>query len=839
MAGRPPQERVIDTYTHEEYKRINNPMAGVAQYDTEETSETQYTYDPHIDPTLEWAGKDEHEQFVVPTSSIHIHESIKPSKIISSLQKEQADTDPLQGVLFGETVQEETARRTQAIEFYKHGVDWTNRLIAGDSLTVMNSLLQKEGMGGQVQMVYIDPPYGINYKSNFQVTTNNTSVSSVDKDSSIDSAPEQITAFRDTWELGIHSYLTYLRDRIKLAHELLADSGSIFIQISNANVHFIRNLCDEVFGYDNFMSQISYATTSGAGSPNALTSLSSVTNYLVWYAKDKSKVKYHQLYREKSFGGDGSSSYGSIELSDGTRMSISEWEKSEKRDFDYAHRPYGSRVFSFDNLKSQSSSNATSYEFEYKGVTYSPGKSYWKTNREGMERLIENNRIGLSPSGSIYYIRYFDDFPYYPITNMWNDVSSSFMEKYYVVQTNSKIIERCMLMCTDPGDLVLDPTCGSGTTAYVAEKWGRRWITIDTSRVAIEVAKKRLMCSTYDYYKLADPDCGVDDGLLYEQAQHVTLRSIARGEEPESEILYDRPLVDKTRIRVSGPFTVEAVPSPVVISPSDEVKINFGDEEQLDWQEELKATGILDRNGNRIRFSRVDMLEGTDYLQAEAETDEEEPRRAVICFGSVTKPMDRRIVDRAMDEASVIKPRPQLLIFAAFQFDPEAGDLINSGVLPGVTCLEVQMNPDLLVTDLKKKQRSSQSFYMVGQPDVELLPLARGKNKWKVELNGFDYYDMKSGAIISGSSKNIAMWMLDEDYDGMCFEPEQVFFPRSAGGWGSLAKSLKAEIDPARMKAYEGTTSLPFTALPDTRIAVKIVDERGTESIRVITVKEQ
>lgn len=457
-----------------------------------------------------------------------------------------------------------------------------------------------------------------------------------------------------------------------------------------------------------------------------------------------------------------------------------------------------------------------------------------------MSRLIAAGRVGLKDTGSIGYVRYFDDFPYYPITNMWTDTVSAFMsDKVYVVQTNNKVIERCMLMCTDPGDLVLDPTCGSGTTAYNAEKWGRRWITIDTSRVAVEIAKKRLMSATYDYFKLADSARGIDSGLVYEQAAHVTLRSIARGEDPEVETLYDRPLIDKERIRISGPFTVEAVPSPVVISPSEEVRVNFGDETQIALQDELKATGIIDKNGNRIRFSRVDLLEGTSYLQAEGETEEEIPRRAVICFGSATKPLDRRFVDRAMEEAAIVKPKPQLLVFAAFQFDPEAGDLINAGVLPGTTCLQVQMNPDLLVTDLKKKQRTSQSFYMVGQPDVEIAPLNKDRNQWQVEVKGFDYYDMKSGDIKSGAAKDIAMWMLDEDYDGMCFEPEQVFFPKNTGGWGKLAKNLKAEIDPDRMKAFEGTKSLPFTAAVNTRVAVKIVDLRGIESIRVLTIKER
>lgn len=828
-------ERVVDAYTHDEFKRVNNPGAGMAQYDTEQSEPGRYAYDPHFDPMLVWSGKAEHDEVEVPTTSIHIHESVKPSKIISRVQRHTSRDNPLQPALFGMTAREETELRNQAIEFYEHGVAWTNRLIAGDSLGVMNSLIQKEGMAGQVQMVYIDPPYGIGFKSNFQPLVNTPNVVE-GKDDSIDSSPVQLTAFRDTWEMGIHSYLTYLRDRLKLAHELLAETGSVFVQISNANVHHVRELCDEVFGPDNFMSQVSYATTTGAGSPNALTSMPSVTNYLVWYTKDKEKATYHQLYKEKEFGGEGASSYGRIELQDGSRMSISQWEKTNNTVFNYKNRPLGSRVYAVGDLRSQSASNATSFDFEYKGKTYSPGKGYWKTNETGMRNLAAANRIDNTPS-SIGYVRYFEDFPYYPITNIWTDTVSSFMSnKVYVVQTNVRIIERCLLMTTDPGDLVLDPTCGSGTTAWAAEKWGRRWITIDTSRVAIEVAKKRLMTSTFDYYELLHPSQGVDSGLVLDTADHITLRSIARGEDPESEVLYDKPHIDKTRVRVAGPFTIEAPPSPVVISPTDEKAGNYGDSKQGEWMEELRANGILDRQGHRIRLSRLDMLEGTTYLAAEGETDEATPRSIVVCFGSDTKPMDRRVVDLAADEAATFKPRPDLIIIAAFQFDPEATDLIANLHLPRTELVAVQMNPDLLTADLRKKQRNGQGFTIIGQPDIKLEPVKSRNGQWRVNVAGFDYYDVRKGELTSGSAKDIAMWELDEDYDGLVFEPEQVFFPDRRNGWQDLAKTLRAEVDPTLIKAYSGTTSLPFTAAKGTRCAVKIIDNRGIESTAVLTI---
>ena len=821
-------ERVLDAYTHDEYKRSNNPAAGMAQYDTEDSAPGEYAYDPHIDPSLDWAGKAEHDRVEVPTTSIHIHESIKPSKIIQHVQKWGVDSDlPTQGTLFGMTAQEETERRAQAIEFYEHGVDWTNRLIAGDSLGVMNSLIQKEGMAGQVQMVYIDPPYGITYNSNFQPFTNTTEVKD-GKDDSIDSSPEMLTAFRDTWQLGIHSYLTYLRDRLKIAYELLSDTGSIFVQISEANVHHVREVLDEVFGANNFVSQVLFYTTSGFST----STLSRAGDYILWYAKNKSSMKYHQLYYRKNIDPT-NSRYNNLLFPDGTTRSLTAQERANP-----SLIPREAKAFMPDNIKSQGASSQNQ-DFEFEGITYNPGPtSHWKTDLQGMQVLAEKRRIQAS-ANSIRYRRFADDFPYQQYTNVWSDTSNGFTNsKLYVVQTSDKVIGRCMAMTTDPGDLVLDPTCGSGTTAYTAEKWGRRWITIDTSRVSIEIAKQRIMTSTFDYYELLHPQQGVDSGLVYAEAPHITLRSIAKQEEPETETLYDQPKVDKTRVRVAGPFTVEAPPAPVVLSPTDVKRNSYGDSKQGTWTEELKASGILDRQGKRIRLSRLDALEGTTYLAAEGETDEESPRSVVVCFGSDTKPMDRRIVDRAADEAVSIKPRPQLLVIAAFQFDPEATELINSLRVPGTELVAVQMNPDLLTGDLRKKQRNAQSFYVVGQPDVKLEPVAGKGGRWRVSVLGFDYYDVRRGQVVSGSTRDISMWMLDEDYDGLTFAPEQVFFPDKKDGWQALARTLKAEIDPDLIEAYAGTTSLPFYAAKDTRCAVKIVDNRGIESVVVLTIRQ-
>ena len=820
--------RDVEAYTHDDKKRTNNPPVGMAQHDKTEEPVKTYQYDPHLDPTLQWAGKAEGMSFEVPTSSIHIHESIKPHSIIARVMKEYSEAEEGQlvgqiGMFAAETPAERMRRRREAIEFYQHGVDWTNRLIAGDSLVIMNSLLEKEGMAGQVQMVYIDPPYGIKYKSNFQPFVNKKDVK--EKDEDLTQEPEMVKAFRDTWELGIHSYLSYLRDRLLLARELLADSGSVFVQISDENVHHVKEMCDEVFGASNYLNVIPFVKTSGVTTKF----LASRVDFLVWYAKNKAECKYRTLYLPKSFEDGTADTYTWLDLPDGTRRGMTKEEKSNRVPI-----PNGAKVYKADNITSQGNPMIS---FEYKGKVYTQS---WKTNTEGLTILAKCNRLHVA-ANSLQYVRYLDDFPFIPITQLWADTGTgSFTEdKKYVVQTAVKVIQRCMLMTTDPGDLVLDITCGSGTTAYVAEQWGRRWITCDTSRVALTLAKQRLMTASFDYYKLAHEEQGVGSGFVYKTVPHITLKSIANNEPPAMETLYDQPEVDKTKVRISGPFTVEALPAPVV-KPLDDLDAAEEDAsaKQTDWRDQLLATGILGRGGARLEFSRVEPLSGTRYLQAEAETKEATPRRAVICFAGETKPLDSRMVEMAMDEAEILRPAPKLIIFAAFQFDPEAAKNIDETNWPGVTLLKAQMNTDLMTEDLKKKRSSDQSFWLVGQPDVELIPDKRSKTKFKVRVNGFDYYDVKKGTVESGSTSRIAMWMLDTDYDGMAIAPKQVFFPMSGkkDGWNRLAKTLKAEIDPDLIANYAGNESLWFTAEPNTRIAVKIIDDRGIESMKVIRI---
>ena len=811
----------IDAYTHDTHTRTTIPRAGLSRFDKDAQPPATYSFDPNFSPALDWSGKSESLSFDVPVSSLHIHETVNPIKVISSVRKNLQSSQ----TFFDLSVDniERMNRRNASIECYKHKENWTNRLIAGDSLIIMNSLIQKENMSGQVQTVYVDPPYGIKFGSNFQPYFTKRDVKDRNDDD-LTTEPEMIKAFRDTWELGIHSYLTYLRNRLLLARELLSQTGSIFVQISDENVHLVRCLLDEIFGTENFVSMITFKKTSPLGSKG----LAGICDYLLWYARDKQQMKYHDIFTSKE-AGEGTL-YTWLELKDGTRRPMTKEERRSEKNY-----PDGAKSFRLDTLVSAGYTATCMYDFEFEGNTYKCGKKSWKTNEEGMQQLIRQRRV-MAPGKTPAYVRYHDDFSLQALNNLWDDTGGA-SDMRYVVQTSTKVIARCILMSSDPGDLVLDITCGSGTTAYVAEQWGRRWITCDTSRIAIAIARQRLLTADYEYYKLADIERGIDGGFVYKTVPHVTLKSIANDEEPSREILYDQPEVEKKKVRVTGPFTVEAVPSPVVLSVEE--AINFGDDDDdeinsgarmSDWREQLSATGIIGRQGERIKFARIEEVSGRRFLNAKAETDE--GKNAVICFAGEDTLMDSRRVNGALDEAEHERPAAEMIIFAAFQFDPEASELIANTRWDGVSLLQVQMNPDLITEDLKKKVNTDQSFYLVGQPDV-MLENVREK-VYRVKVIGFDYYDVSTSKVISGNDDKISMWMLDSDYDGMSINPSQIFFPM--GGWEKLARTLKALIDEEAIEAYRGNTSLEFEADDGQKIAVKIIDDRGIESMRILTV---
>lgn len=857
-------KRPIESYDHRDKDRLNNPPVGLVTPETDrDAGRKTYTYDPHLDPQLQWAGKAEHTSFEVPTVSLHVHERIDPRTVIEATRKRDGNGSPVQGSLF--ELPEENPPVRNAIEFYQHRHNWANRLVAGDSLLVMNSLLEKEGMAGKVQLVYVDPPYGIRYGSNFQPFVNRRNVRD-GRDEDLTQEPETIKAFRDTWELGIHSYLSYLRDRLLLARDLLTESGSCFVQISEENVHRVRQIMDEVFGERNFVRQVVFKKTESMISNE----LGRTSDYLLWYARNKPNRKYRQLYTEK----EPDEFYKYVELEDGALKSLTPEERLNLK-----QRFPGSRVGGLVSLESAGSSGQDT-PFEFEGEFFRPNaNSHWKLSYpEGMNALKRSGRI--VKSGKKIRWKYFiEDYPVKVMSEIWTDTAGFNVNQRYVVETRTKVIERCILMTTDPGDLVFDPTCGSGTTAYVAEQWGRRWITCDTSRVALTLAKQRLMTALFDYYELAHPDEGVGSGFNYKTVPHVTLDSIAKNPEIKEgmsqaaidaaiaqhapqETLYDQPLVNTGKKRVTGPFSVEAIPAPavkpiddVVVAeplPADHTVARSGETvRQSDWRDELLRTGIRGKAGQIMRFARLEPLPDYRYLHADGEllpskdgtnsiqeVSAQTFQRVVVSFGSEHAPLEQRQVDQALQEAETLRPSPRVIVFAAFQFDPEAAKDIDAANWPGIALLKAQMNADLLTEDLKRQRASNESFWLVGQPDVlvESVVDEQGLDKVQVWVQGFDYYNTRTGDVESGGRDKIAMWMLDPDYDGRSLYPRQVFFPMAGpkDGWTRLARNLRAEIDEDLIETYRGCTSLPFEPGEHRRIAVKIVDDRGIESLKVI-----
>jgi len=933
-------------------KRVNNPEVGMVTPATDpDEGKTSWAYDPHIDPALQfdpqrariealiddalesgdkdrmqealeelkrlqspylnWAGKAERTSFEIDTVSLHVHERIDPASILAAVRKglnpkgeKSASPGKLQFDLFNAPFENLPLR--DAIDFYRHERGWANRLIAGDSLLVMNSLLQKESMAGRVQMIYIDPPYGIKYGSNFQPFVGKRDVKDRN-DADLTQEPEMLKAFRDTWELGIHSYLTYLRDRLLLARELLHESGSVFVQISDENLHHVRAVMDEVFGAVNFVVIIVYAKTSSATSEL----LPSVSDYIIWYAKDAKEIKFRQLYLDKQAGGEGASKYTTLMLENGDSRPMT---ANEKRDSSLT--PTNARVWTSGGLTSQRPPG--SFPVTFKNRIFEPTGGYWKTGPQGFNRLVWSGRVHQSGS-SLRYVRYFEDFPVFSQTNLWLDIGgiqSRADPKVYVVQTSTEAIQRCLLMTTDPGDLVLDPTCGSGTTALVAEKWGRRWITCDTSRVAVTLAKQRLMTASYDYYELRHPHEGLKGGFLYKTVPHVTLKSIANnpdidthyeqmhpaieaaldslneslagtpGFKPmqewevpfdlpdgwsdiarnhfeafhaarqamqkqmdasiaahaDQETLYDQPAISKSKLRISGPFTVEAVPFPTVKSldeasgpeEADASIARTGESgRQHQWRDELLKTGIRGKGGQVLRFADLEALPtDQDIRNLHATGHLETGERVVVSFGPEYAALEQRQVSNAMNEAGNLFPLPKMIVFCSFAFDPEAAKDIDA--IKGITALKAQMNTDLLTEDLKKNRASNESYWLMGQPEVEIKSLPNGQ--YQVEVHGFDYFDTIKGELVSGGKSKIAMWALDPDYDERSLFPRQVFFPMAGKGegWEKLKKSIRAELDESRLQQFQGTVSLPFAAGDNRKIAVKIIDDRGIESLKVM-----
>lgn len=556
MAKKLTSKKTVETLKHDEAKRKNIPTAehqSVLKPDDAKPHTLKYPRNTDLDPQLVWRGKDEQDwsDLVVHAPPLYIQEKVHPKVLIDDLLRQTRETRSqeaeFQPDLFADfNGMPEGVDKT---DFYQHDQNWSNRMILGDSLQVMASLAEREGLRGRVQCIYFDPPYGIKFNSNFQWSTTSRDVKDGKADH-ITREPEQVKAFRDTWRDGIHSYLTYLRDRLTVARDLLTDSGSIFVQIGDENVHRVRTVMDEVFGEDNCVCLIAVAKTTSATTDL----LPPICDYIVWYAKSRQLIKYRQLFMRKVAGEEGATGYTKVRLADGSIRVLTADEREGKTEL-----PVGGRILTTGDLTSQRPPG--DFPVTFNGKTFRPVKGYWKTGEAGFPKIIKAERVADTSGGRLAYIRYLEDFPAFPITNVWADTVGQNQfggDKIYVVQTANKIIERCVLMATDPGDLVLDPTCGSGTTATVAEQWGRRWITIDTSRVALALARARIMGARYPFYLLADSREGqikegevtrtapssqpvqgnICHGFVYERVPHITLKSIANN--AEIDVIWDQ-----------------------------------------------------------------------------------------------------------------------------------------------------------------------------------------------------------------------------------------------------------------------------------------------------------
>lgn len=548
MAKKPTHKKV-ETLKHDEAARRNIPTAEYQALIKGDLKTVRYPRNTDLDPQLVWRGKDEQDwsDLVVPSPPLYIQEKVHPKALIDDLLGQSKEREHEDGEITPDLFSDFNGipKDADKTEFYEHDQNWSNRMILGDSLQVMASLAEREGLRGKVQCIYMDPPYGIKFNSNFQWSTTSRDVRD-GKGEHITREPEQVKAFRDTWRDGIHSYLTYLRDRLTVARDLLTDSGSIFLQIGDENVHRVRTLMDEVFGDENFVSEIYFTKTTGLGTKG----LPSRCDIILWFARNRDRYKYRQLFKDKVSGDIGASQYNWVFGPGGVKRKLKREERLEKGEAAF-HTGDASAMFTTPHL---------ALPISYEDKTISPPKNrQWQTTAEGMYRLMKTSRL-LLLGNSLRYVRLLNDFPVYPIDSLWSDTGvSGFSEtKLYVVQTSTKIIERCILMATDPGDLVLDPTCGSGTTATVAEQWGRRWITMDTSRVSLALARARIMGARYPFYLLTDSFEGqkkeaeitrtapstrptynnIRHGFLYERVPHITLKAIANN--AEIDIIYDQ-----------------------------------------------------------------------------------------------------------------------------------------------------------------------------------------------------------------------------------------------------------------------------------------------------------
>ncbi|NLL90710.1 MAG: site-specific DNA-methyltransferase [Dehalococcoidales bacterium] len=862
----------IEAVVHKD-RRTNIPteeLRGFVAKDENAPKTILYPRDPSLDPQLVWKGKDEQDSYPleVPAVPIYIQEKILPKYLIEDLRAQANEGKPAQLDLFADF---NGIKFEDMVDFYQHDQKWSNRMILGDSLLVMTSLAEKEGLKGKVQMVYLDPPYGINFNSNWQVSTRKRDV----RDGKAEDAtrqPEQVKAFRDTWKLGIHSYLAYLRDRLGVARDLLTETGSCFVQIGDENVHLVRCLMDEVFGSENFISLISFRRKINAMNPRYL---GVVNDYIVFYSKDINNLKFKKLFKkqERMLGGN----WDYVELPDGEKRRLTSEEIDNPELL-----PKGSRIFASYKLAPAGFNQNATFNVEYKGIIYQPpltaGGRSWKTNEVGMKRLITLDRV-LPQGNTLRFVSFADEFPYTEIDHSWEEAAYS-SNKKYVVETAEETIKRCLLMTTDPGDLVLDSTCGSGTTAYVAEQWGRRWITVDTSRVALALARTRLMSAKLPYYLLADSPEGIKKeteitgrippsyptsydirkGFVYKRVPHITLKSIANNPDikegmsrqeidaaiarhADTETLYDQPYEDNKRVRVTGPFTVESLSPHRFISLDEErpAAERTAQKESSEGQfetmilEHLRKAGVQNTiKGEKLKFDSLETIAG-EYIQAAGEyTDADgKSRRVAVSIGPQYGTVSPDMVKEAAKEA-VQGVGYDILIVCGFAFDPHVSE--EAKRYGKLTVLITRMNPDLSMgDDLLKNTGTGNLFMVFGEPDVAVKKQTDGK--YTVEIKGMDIYNPTTGQLSSNPVREIACWFIDTDYNGESFFVRHAYFTDGENKFDRLKRTLRAEIDESAWDSLYSTVSRPFDAPKTGKIAIKVINHYGDEVLKVYEIK--
>jgi len=869
----------INSIKHNNEKRKHTPSTEEAGYEQAnpkviDKNGAEYPKNPVVhrgqDPELFWLGKygfdDLDNLLKIDIRSLYRHEHIAPEKLIQQFyrlveeKKKQQQLDLFSAnQLFGNALEIDEFDKIPG--YYTHEDGWTNRIIQGDSLLVMASLLEREGMSGKVQTIYFDPPYGIKYGSNWQMKLNNRDVKD-GNDEHITGEPEQIKAFRDTWELGIHSYLSYLRDRLLIAKQLLTESGSCFVQISDENVHLVRCLMDEVFGSENFVKLITFHTSG-----NSSSDLRRVSDYIIWYSKNNELKKFRMLYHFKNPIDDESFQY--VEEKNGNIRKLTFEEKINPKLL-----PNEVKIFASLPLHSSGAGYNEPYFFRDKKYLI-PSTRHWTTGFEGLKKLEKLDRF-LEGDSALRYKFYLDDFPLKQLTTTWNDTSPEF-SKDYVVQTNKEVIQRCILMTTDPGDLVLDPTCGSGTTAFVAEQWGRRWITIDTSRIALNIAKTRLATATFPYFHLYSnvnaevsekngkitkkitlkPDNqhenDIRQGFVYEEVPHVTLKSLANDEPPETETLFDKPYEDKKRFRVSGPFTFETLQNFNPVSPEEIEQLSKDDTETENFEdrifEHLKSAGI--KNGiknEQAVFIRIDKL-ASSYLHAEGFYNAAQgERKAFIHIGPKFGTVSKQAVSEAVKECRQ-RGNADWLLILGFSFESNISNSTETTSFGNFEVTKVRIHDDLLQEGLLKKDKKAASFVTIGEPEIKII---KSKDNYQVEIIGLDIYDPIKDLVKERDVADIAYWMLDDDYDGSNFVVKQIFF---CGGtkdefdkWKkglselskqkakeSAEKTLKIEIEEEAFARVYGHISHPITKKSGIhKIAIRVISQFGEESTKVV-----